>query len=45
MFRNIGLQFSCVVFGFGIRVMLASLNEFRSIFSASIFWEEFKSWY
>lgn len=30
-FKDIGLFFSCGVFGFGVRVMLASQNEFGSV--------------
>lgn len=35
--RDTGLQFSCSVFGFRVRVILASWNELRSV-PSSIFW-------
>ena len=35
---------SCHVFGFVIRVMLATQNELESIFSSLIFWKSFR-WY
>ena len=40
---DIGLQFpSFVLFGFGIRVMVASQNDFGSIPSPAIFWNSFR---
>ena len=35
---DIGLQFSCSRFGFVIRIMLTSQNEFRNIPLSSVFW-------
>ena len=45
--RNIGLKFSFLnvsLSGFGIRVILASLNEFGRVPTSSIAWNTEKYW-
>ena len=43
---DVGLYFSFFVIslcGFGIRVMVASKNEFGSVASSAVFWNSFRS--